>query len=448
MALYLARDDGTGSFLPDLGFGHLVEIANLDTGLGEADDATDVKGIEVVYAQSLAGIPPDRLDDLVNENGYVAPPDIIIFPVGGAFALADGTMITSAAGVALPVGDAINPTAADVATIYDTSQCNGAGYWVDREGGGTTGMPSSGILYHELSHCWHFVTGTAAPTSAAEEEAAENDENDMRDQLGIDHREPTSHDGGCGGGPTGCCVVATVASGSPYSEEVNRLRVVRDQLLRRGRVGEDFFERLHYDYYSFSPEVVRLMGRSRPTHDFVRDSFVVPLLAGLQLISTCVSSKGDLEAIADVLKCESERLVAVTEPNLPGAATHGELARIAEIALRSPYVRWALLDVIALWINLAPRVTEASRSAIGSAGRDAVCSWASRLPLSPLWDELTPSRVVACLRELDDLLWDYDSRSAFAARLCARLPTATLLTNDWVEQASPVSTSAQGDIHE
>jgi len=446
MALYLARDDGTGAFLPDLGFGHLLEIAHLDAGLGQTDHPTDVKGIQVAYAQTLSGIPPDRLDDLVNENGYAAPPDVVIFPVGGAFVLADGTMITSAAGVATPVGDALNPTAADVATIYDTSQCNGAGYWIDREGGGTTGDPSSVILYHELSHCWHFVTGTTAATSAAEEEAAEHDENDMRDRRGIAHREPTSHDGGCGGGPSGCCIVATVASGSPYSEDVNRLRVVRDQLLRRGRLGEDFFERLHYDYYSFSPEVVRLMGRSRSTHQFVRDSFVFPLLAGLELISACVTSKGDLEAIADVLDCESERVLAVTEFNLPDAATRGELARIAEIALSSPYVRWALLDVMALWMNVAPRLAQSPKSTIGSVARDAVCSWAGRLPLSPLWDELTPSQVVACLRELDDLLWDYHSRSAFAKRLCARLPAATLPINDWVQQAS-LASSAQGDIH-
>jgi hypothetical protein len=53
-----------------------------------------------------------------NESGYVAPPDFVIFPVGGSFVLADGTLITSAAGVATPVGDALNPTAADVATIY------------------------------------------------------------------------------------------------------------------------------------------------------------------------------------------------------------------------------------------------------------------------------------------------------------------------------------------
>jgi len=221
---------------------------------------------------------------------------------------------------------------------------------------------------------------------------------------------------------------------------------VRDQLLRRGRLGEDFFERLHYDYYSFSPEVVRLMGRSRSTHQFVRDSFVFPLLAGLELISACVTSKGDLEAIADVLDCESERVLAVTEFNLPDAATRGELARIAEIALSSPYVRWALLDVMALWMNVAPRLAQSPKSTIGSVARDAVCSWAGRLPLSPLWDELTPSQVVACLRELDDLLWDYHSRSAFAKRLCARLPAATLPINDWVQQAS-LASSAQGDIH-
>ena len=104
-------------------------------GLGENDVAADPKGVEVTYAQSETGVCPDRLNALVSSITHRPHPDIIIFPVGGSFMLSDGTAITSVARVALPVGNALNPTSGDVVTIYDTSQCNGSGYWVDKEGG-------------------------------------------------------------------------------------------------------------------------------------------------------------------------------------------------------------------------------------------------------------------------------------------------------------------------
>ena len=59
MTLYLARDDGSGTVLTELGFGHLLEIARLDVGLGENDVAADPKGVEVTYAQSETGVCPE-----------------------------------------------------------------------------------------------------------------------------------------------------------------------------------------------------------------------------------------------------------------------------------------------------------------------------------------------------------------------------------------------------
>ena len=75
--------------------------------------------------------------------------------------------------------------------------------WCDQEGGGRVMITTETMLYHELSHCFHFVTGTAA-AGAQEEVNAEIDENDMRDVRGIPHRDVNSHDGGCGGGVDPC----------------------------------------------------------------------------------------------------------------------------------------------------------------------------------------------------------------------------------------------------
>ena len=439
MTLYLARDDGSGSVLTELGFGHLLEIAKLDVGLGENDVAADPKGVAVTYAESETGVCPDRLNALVNSVGFTSPPDIIIFPVGGAFMLSDGTAITSVAGVALPVGNALNPTTGDVVTIYDTSQCNGSGYWVDKEGGGTTGFPSVAIIFHELSHCFHFVTGTTAATGAAEEVAAENDENLMRDQLGIDHRNAASHTGGCGGGPTGCCVVASVSSGSPYSTEVNRLRVFRDHFLRRGRVGHDFFDRLHYDYYAFSPEVLRAMSHSKALHRTVRDNFVNPLLAGLAVVTRYSSSGADALAVGLEIK---EHVPMASSPNgfaaLDTINDRDDPLVWANKALASPHVCWALVEVIALWDEISSLAEELDAEALGRRAIPAIEQWAADIPLSPVWSSLNSAEAVTALAELDVLLLTDESRQRFGQRLADREPSLDAVINGWISRPEAI----------
>ena len=439
MTLYLARDDGSGTVLTELGFGHLLEIARLDVGLGENDVAADPKGVEVTYAQSETGVCPDRLNALVSSVGFTSPPDIIIFPVGGSFMLSDGTAITSVAGVALPVGNALNPTSGDVVTIYDTSQCNGSGYWVDKEGGGTTGFPSTAIIFHELSHCFHFVTGTTAATGAAEEVAAENDENLMRDQLGIDHRNAASHTGGCGGGPTGCCVVASVSSGSPYSTEVNRLRVFRDHFLRRGRVGHDFFDRLHYDYYAFSPEVLRAMSHSKVLHRAVRDDLVNPLLAGLAVVTRYSSSGADALEVGLAIKeqvplASSSHGFAALETNDDG----DDPLAWATKALASPHVCWALVEVIALWDEISSRADELDAEALGLRAIAAIERWAPDIPLSPVWSSLNSAEAVTALAELDVLLLTDESRQRFGQRLADHEPSLDAVINGWIRRPESI----------
>src|SRR4029079_6934325 len=86
------------------------------------------------------------------------------------------------------------------------------------------------------------------------------------------------------GGGNDCCIVATVASGSAISVEVALLRAVRDGLLRKSEVGYAFFETLHHDYYSFSPQVCTLMAGRPGLPAFVLDGFVRPLVYVLGLI--------------------------------------------------------------------------------------------------------------------------------------------------------------------
>jgi hypothetical protein len=196
--------------------------------------------------------------------------------------------------------------------IYDTSECGGNGWWVVKDGGGTTSFPRPVILYHELWHAHEYGNGTlVSPLTLAQaaqaEVRAENAENDMRDMMGLDHRDPNDHSGGCGGGPVVCCVVASVATDA-LSEEVNALRPVRDLMLRRSDVGHDFFMHLHRDYYSVSPEVCRLMGATPSLNDFVRQNFVAPLVNALELLVLYTRNPNDEVALGRGVRAAREEL--------------------------------------------------------------------------------------------------------------------------------------------
>src|SRR3954453_19180164 len=130
MTLFLQNDaggSGTGGVFADRGFGHLVQIANMDTGLGRDAPVGDL--IRVTYTETLTGIPPDRLADLVNTDfsGVPGTMEIIVIAVAQHFVRPNGPFVTENAGLTFPVGNAENPTSS-VLVVYDTSDNNGAGY--------------------------------------------------------------------------------------------------------------------------------------------------------------------------------------------------------------------------------------------------------------------------------------------------------------------------------
>ncbi|HEY5800665.1 MAG TPA: hypothetical protein VIT92_10620, partial [Burkholderiaceae bacterium] len=172
MALLIARTAGTMTF--DVGQGEidLISMAKLDAALGFSEDAPQtlesIVCVPVTYGtQAETGPTPTRIHALANSTGFTSPPHIVIFPVTDTFVLSSGLPLKGN-GVALDVGETGNPFTAHVATFYDITLCAGAGMWCDAEGGGTTPITTDVMLYHELSHCFHFVTGTTA-TGAQEE---------------------------------------------------------------------------------------------------------------------------------------------------------------------------------------------------------------------------------------------------------------------------------------
>lgn len=462
MTLFIQTDAtgvGTGVLDAPEAFVNLAVIANGDTGLGFTDVSPSLQ--QITYARTLTGPPPIRLDTLVNTLFGVNPEnrDIIIVPVLDNFVLPDGTPIGRGGFALPPVGSDMpsaenNPTTSCL-VVYNTTDRNGPGLCFARAGsGGTKDLPISNpvTLYHELSHASRIVNdallevtpGVCDPASP-EESAAIVEENDMRTQianaLGVapELRDPLIHCArkGCRG--DGCCIVATVASGSHLSVEVDALRSVRDGYLRRSEAGFAFFARLHDAYYGFSPEVVRLIARHTGLQELVLRSYVRPLVVALQTIERYTLGGLRGAELARQLCAAGDE---ISEPELARALAllDGDAAATAELpcgerelsatliahALPDPHVRWALVDSLFLYLT-ARRAAgmQLTDEELGRTLAAAIDEWAARLPIEDFWPSLTRSEVTGELRFLErSLLVTARARRRFGARLAKAFPQA------------------------
>lgn len=452
-----ATGAGGGGVDPTLAFANLMVISNGDTGLGLGPQVGNRQ--QVTYARSLPGAPPTRLDTLVNtafNPNYGGGPqlvNIIILSVLSNFVLNDGTMITAVGGTALPpnnsglLGAGLNNTN-DCLVIYDTSQSNGNGYCTARLGtGGTLDLqsPNAVILYHELSHAFRTVTNTSLALtntcnpSSPEENAAITDENDLRTQIAtatstpVVLRDPGIHCAAlCTSPPPNCCIIASVASGSPISEEVAALRSVRDGFLRRSEVGFSFFESLHHDYYAFSPQVCTLMARHAELRPLVLEGLVRPLVSALRLIERyargCdaaalggqfVAEHADAAAGAERLAMLRRAQEVLEGVDAPLTEAERELTRLLRPALDSRHVRWAIIEPVQIYQS-------AMRAHLDGCGLgrlcellyDSVCAWGARMPLDHVWGALNAAELRQELGMLDGLLLRTEgARASFRGRL-------------------------------
>jgi len=392
----------------------LGKIVNMDLGIGEQPAANSMGLLlQVTYTRHDNGIPAQRIDTLVNTDFHISTAhfDIIVAGVHSNFMVPDGSgnmiPISNVAGETFQPNTPGNPSTS-ILVAYDVAQCNNNGYWVVGVSGNNISFPGDVILYHELSHALHMANGTFSTVSATEEHNAEVDENDERDQDHLEHRDVNSHVGGCGGGPPSCCIVASIATG-PWSQEVGRLRQVRDHYLRRGRIGVDFFERLHHDYYAFSPEVCRAMARSNELLEAIAMHLVQPLLSMLAVFDSYVSAPNDLEALG--------RVILERAALCPAATPAAVLVQLPE--LQSPWIEWGLIEPIRLWAATLAKVQEQTDPArLGHWMTGQFEDWAMALPLSPIWQQLSSAELAEELDELSRILLRTDYlRGAFAARL-------------------------------
>jgi len=448
MSMFIKNDatpQGTGMVKPDEAFLSLVSISNNDPQIGEGPPSGDLLPVLYQHPLTSTGPCPTRLDTLVNDATLMPP--IVVMAVAGSFMLNDGSSM-SGNGVTLRPNEThgginFNPSTS-ILVIYDAEQCGGTGICVKQEGSSdTVGSPNSVILFHELSHAFHIATGTTAATSAAEEVAAETDENLMRDQLGIAHRDVNDHTATCGtcGAPV-CCVVATVATGSPYSARVNELRQVRDRFLRRAETGFSFFERLFEDYYAFSPQVCVMMARCEALRSDIERYYLAPLIHFLRLVQLrtvghasparlaaaldeeLASSPGLRSLDAATLELLLDLYAGRSLPLKSTDAAHVELARLLEErALPSPYVDWALVHPVRIFLQ-AVQARRAGLSAprVWRTMAAAMDQWAAHLPITDVWQRLSSFERRRELAFLDHcLLRGRKARRGFRRRLAATL---------------------------
>jgi hypothetical protein len=457
VTLFIATDtaaSGAGNVFPQNATVDLFSISHADlgdathAGYGEAAPANNL--VQVTYSRTDPGIPAVRLDSLVNTNFGVNANniDIIIVAAGGNFTLLDGS-VTAGNGFTFPVGNADNPTGS-VLVIYDTSDNNGSGLCVRKQGDGSGTYsieePETVILYHELSHAFHLANGDPLSLSASgctaspEENRAETDENDVRDQLGLPHRDPTDHCGnpGC---QSSCCIVASVATGSIYSEAVNSLRDVRDGVLRCSEVGYEFFNYLLEDYYGFSPEVCKLMARSPDLQELVRVRYVGTLTFALKLLrargiegldgfelGAYFEASANAAELSNLSMTQLELgraiLTGAAFPELTLALAPELASLLRERAAPSPYVRWALMDPITILIDaLCWRIEGLAAPEIGRRIAERFDEWSVQMPVTPVWRKISKYALNEELEFLENtLLRTSSTRQRFAQRLIGILP--------------------------
>lgn len=465
MGLFIAQSIESTNFEVLQSETDLIAISQMDAGIGfDEVNLTSIEGvscIQVTYdTQNETGATSDRLFDLVNEQSYSSP-HIIILADDGSFVLADGSTTAFANGFAMPVGNQLNPFANNVCTIYDITLCGGEGIWVDAEGGGTTGMSTEVMLYHELSHCFHFVTNTTAPTSAAEEVAAEIDENDMRDVSGLQHRDTNSHNGGCGGGPITCCIIASLATDSPYSNEVVQLRYLRDKALRVSAVGDDFFNLFFNSYYSFSPEVTRFLGRYPKLSNLTKDHFVIPFLIGLEtVLYYCNNEQNsyltisfiekkikdikhiekyneiDFKIIRELLKEDKvTKIFPIINRSITYSLDKNSLSELSELlinASKDEIIKWSLIDIVLTWFDLVEIIqSNKSNKEKSEHISNIIENWLSEIPVTPIWGSLTRSQIENELSNLNHYLFNKRLKSQFSFKLTKRFKQHEEIINHW-----------------
>jgi hypothetical protein len=234
-------------------------------------------------------------------NNYAGGGDVVIFALTATDSVGGKPLSERGGAHVFVAGE--QPGTLDSAVAYDVTLCDGAGYVAYDGTGACIAMPRPVLLFHELAHATHLLSGS----EATQETLAIQDENLFRASVGLPQR--AGHDGSCftaaqaagrcptnpnatspppAGTSTGTaeCFVATAAAGGPDSPKVSFLRRIRDEMLMQTRWGRAFFAEFYRHYSRFSPAVAAEMQTDPAYRDNVAWGLVTPLLNYLRLVVT------------------------------------------------------------------------------------------------------------------------------------------------------------------
>jgi hypothetical protein len=360
------------------------------------------------------------------------PNAVKIFGVGPDFFWADGTTLEASAGAA--IGDWI---------FYDTQNCDGDGRWIRGTDGNEVCTTAAGILFHELGHrSLNHPVGTVAE----DEMAAVGIENDLREAQGLVPRDPARwYEADCGC-PGGCCIVASVSTGSPFSAEVHTLRRVRDELLRGTQIGHHLFDILHEEYYSFSVGVCRIMVLHPGAKRHVEQWFVRPFVRALEMALRYSRQPDDIDSLAGYLHDDSQRgfvlgvgqeewnkvaeiLQFVAEgKTLPRQAVEIDDGTTAIYGLltqwlpRCPHIKWGIIDLMNIYVEGCARYRSGTdKRALGRWLQAALDRWLGDLPLDHVLHKMSTEELCADLESMaSTILIRGPVRRALGERLLRR----------------------------
>ena len=376
MPLYI---DQSGD--PETAETDLMTFSGYDGGFGD-QPGPDPSVLQIVYFQNSLGYSQDRLAALVD-----VADNIVVTGVDSTFIL-NGIPIKNIAGATF-----VN-VEGTIRVVYDTTQCDGNGYYVYDTHMNKIVMPGPAIEFHELAHAYHIAIGDL---SADPETQAEDDENNFRAQNGLPLRDPTNHGGGCGAA-TGVnpwsCLIISAACGSPLAPEVARLHRLRELVLRRSPLADALLKRFFEEYYQFSAGVAADMEGSPPLKEAINLLVVAPFCDFWGLLARYAGVEGSRADTGEY----AEQVLESARTRMRAAGLDGGAVAEIRAAFAAAVERFREFGGDGMGIAPAPpaRVTPRAvlaylEAAIASAPSTEMVNWALLQPLAAWWNWLDRS---------------------------------------------------------
>ena len=228
------------------------------------------------------------------------------------------------------------------------------------------------------------------------------------------------------------CFIATAATGSSQSEEVKRLRRLRDSVSAKSRLAADLIDAIYGEYYGFSPAIAAQLQEDTTARQAVLGVVVKPLVAWYALAGKLGLAGADQDgidhAVRDVASACPRYLASPVAGVLRAINSNQDLpAHTPQILLDFvPKVREAARLPLASWAILDPLMRLWTCAAQGLDIVDEVAHWLAAAPLSSFPAPGTPQLLEEELRVLASFLaFHQEARRELGESLVKAWPDAT-----------------------